>query len=497
MDFFATTGDAGKRATGCAIVGVYDKKSLTLAAQQIDAAAGGIISDLLKRGDLPTKLGAARMINPLPGSKVRRVVVVGLGSKAEFTRREYAKAVGAGLDLIKSRDITEAINYLSAEAVHDCSAYYLGRIAAQALGNHAYRFNDMKSGKHAAPKLKKLGLAGADRSATKALLKGAAHGAGIALGMHFTRDLANMPPNICHPTYLAKQAKALVKKNTKLTVEVLEEAQMRKLGMHSLLSVGHGSEQPSKLIVMNYRGAKAAQKPIVLVGKGITFDTGGISLKPGPGMDEMKYDMGGAAAVMGAMAATVELQLPINLIVVVASAENMPSGRASRPGDIVTSMAGKTIEILNTDAEGRLVLCDALTYAQKFNPTALIDVATLTGACVIALGHHRTAVMSNNDALASELTAAGERAVDRAWHLPIDAEYGEQLKSNFADFANVGGRDGGAITAASFLSNFTKKANWAHLDIAGTAWISGKQKGATGRPVPLLMEYLLEKSSAL
>ncbi|MEL6214186.1 MAG: leucyl aminopeptidase, partial [Pseudomonadota bacterium] len=287
-------------------------------------------------------------------------------------------------------------------------------------------------------------------------------------------------------------ARELATKHTKLTVKVLEEAQMRRLGMNSLLSVGHGSEQPSKLIQMDYRGGKKGEAPIVLVGKGITFDTGGISLKPGPMMDEMKYDMGGAAAVMGAMAATVALKLPINLVVIVPSAENMPSGRATRPGDVVTSMSGQTIEILNTDAEGRLILCDALTYSKRFKPAAIVDVATLTGACVIALGHHRSGLMSHHDDLADELLDAGERAVDRAWRLPLDSEYTDQLKSNFADFANIGGREGGAITAGAFLSQFASEMRWAHLDIAGTAWRGGARKGSTGRPVPLLVDYLLQ-----
>ncbi|MFK8051943.1 MAG: leucyl aminopeptidase [Woeseiaceae bacterium] len=492
MQFKATTADAGKKATACAIVGVYDKKQLGAGAAEVDAASGGLIRGMLDQGDISTKLGSAQIIARVDGAKCKRVVVVGLGNKASFGRREFYKACKAALAVIRSSQVTEATLFLSAEDTVDCDAYYRGRLAAQALGEHRYRFNQMKSrNKSPAPKLKSLALGAADRDMAGQLESGATHGAGIAVGMNLTKDLGNMPANFCHPTYLADEARKMAKKHARLSVNVLDEPDMAALGMHSLLSVGHGSDQPSKLIHLDYRGG-GDEAPIILVGKGITFDTGGISLKPGPAMDEMKYDMGGAAAVMGCMASVAAMKLPINLMVLVPSAENMPSGRATRPGDVVTSMSGKTIEILNTDAEGRLILCDALTYAQQFDPAALIDVATLTGACVIALGHHRSAVMSNNDLLAQQIVDAGERAVDRAWHLPLDQEYADQLKSNFADFANIGGRDGGAITAGAFLSQFTQKANWAHLDIAGTAWQGGAKKGSSGRPVPLLVDFLLQ-----
>ncbi|MEL6301008.1 MAG: leucyl aminopeptidase [Pseudomonadota bacterium] len=493
MKFFATSASAAKRSTDCVIVGVYDKKELSDAAGVIDTASRGAISKLIEQGDISSKLGATALLNDLKGVKSPRVVVVGLGKASAFDRRAYHKAVSAALRQIDLPKITNAVCYLSAEDVVGCDNYYCGRLAAQALGEHNYRFNDFKSkGKRPPSKLKKLGLGAKGRADHASLELGAAHGAGIAEGMQLTRDLGNTPANVCHPTYLAETARELATQHTKLTVKVLEEAQMRRLGMNSLLSVGHGSEQPSKLIQMDYRGGKKGEAPIVLVGKGITFDTGGISLKPGPMMDEMKYDMGGAAAVMGAMAATVALKLPINLVVVVPSAENMPSGRATRPGDVVTSMSGQTIEILNTDAEGRLILCDALTYSKRFKPAAIVDVATLTGACVIALGHHRSGLMSHHDDLADELLDAGERAVDRAWRLPLDSEYTDQLKSNFADFANIGGREGGAITAGAFLSQFASEMRWAHLDIAGTAWRGGARKGSTGRPVPLLVDYLLQ-----
>ena len=301
---------------------------------------------------------------------------------------------------------------------------------------------------------------------------------------------------MCTPSYLARTARDLAKRHRNLQTKVLNEAEVKRLGMHSFLSVTGGTVEPAKLIVMQYRG-KSGARPVVLVGKGITFDAGGISLKPGPGMDEMKFDMCGAAAVMGTIVVAALLKLPVNVTVVIPTCENLPSGTATRPGDIVKSMSGQTIEILNTDAEGRLILCDALTYARRFKPDTIIDVATLTGACVIALGHHRTAVMSTNDELAEELISAGIAAEDRAWHMPLADEYAEALKSNFADFANVGGREGGAITAGCFLSKFTKGLNWAHMDIAGTAWQAGPQKGASGRPVPLLSEFLLARAGAL
>ena len=302
------------------------------------------------------------------------------------------------------------------------------------------------------------------------------------MGRNVTRTLGNLPGNICHPTYLADEAKALAKQHAKLTTKVLSEKQMADLGMYSLLSVSQGSDQEAKLICMEFKNGKKGAKPVVLLGKGITFDSGGISLKPGAGMDEMKFDMCGAASIFGVMNAIVELDLPLNIIGMVAAAENMPNGNASRPGDIVTSMSGKTIEILNTDAEGRLVLCDALTYAERYKPEAVVDVATLTGACVIALGHHTTGMLSNNDELAEELLTASKDSADKAWQLPMGEEYTQQLDSNFADMANIGGRPGGTITAACFLAKFAEAYPWAHLDIAGTAWNSGKAKGATGRP---------------
>ena len=376
--------------------------------------------------------------------------------------------------------------------VEDKSLHWVVRQVVEAIEYAFYQFDEFKKSNQKSINLKKLVLL-ADGKNTNEVEAGVTQGQAIGKGRNIARTLGNLPGNICHPTYLANEAELLAKKHAKLTTNILNEKQMSDLGMDSLLSVSTGSEQEAKLICMEFKNGPAKEKPFVILGKGITFDTGGISLKPGASMDEMKFDMCGAASVFGMMNALIDLDLPINVIGMVAAAENMPSGKATRPGDIVTSMSGKTIEILNTDAEGRLVLCDALTYAERYKPAAVIDIATLTGACIIALGHHITGLLSNNDSLTEELLNASKEACDRAWQLPIGEEYTKQLDSNFADLANIGGRPAGTITAACFLSKFTEAYPWAHLDIAGTAWKSGKEKGATGRPVPMLVQYLLNK----
>jgi leucyl aminopeptidase len=342
------------------------------------------------------------------------------------------------------------------------------------------------------PALRRLALY-VDRAALKRAAAGLEQGLAVAHGMSLAKDLGNLPPNVCTPAYLAAQARELAQ-HYRMKITVLERADMQRLGMHTLLSVAQGSAQPPKFIVLEHRGGPKTMKPVVLVGKGITFDTGGISIKPAAEMDEMKFDMCGAASVLGTLKAVGEMKLPINVVGVVPTTENMPGGRATRPGDIVKSLSGQTVEILNTDAEGRLILCDALTYVERFEPAAVIDIATLTGACVIALGHVASGLFANDDALAREVASAGEVSYDRVWHMPLWADYQEQLKSNFADFANIGGRPAGAVTAACFLARFAGKFKWAHLDIAGTAWKSGKEKGATGRPVPLLTEFLVNRA---
>ena len=497
MDYFTTTSNAAKRATDCVIVGVYERGKLSAGAEDIDEASDGELRRLVKSGDVSAKPGRCALLTTLAGVKATRVAVVGLGKSGDLTARTFCRAVAAATAAVSDSKCGEILNTLTLEDVGDASAYYLARHTSQTIGDELYRFTEMKSErKNSRMPLKKVGLSVASRGDAGKATLGAQHGDAIAEGMSLAKDLGNLPPNVCTPTYLGRAAQKLAKGNGKLTTRVINESDMKRLGMHSLLSVTAGTHEPAKLIVMQYRnGGKS--KPIVLVGKGVTFDSGGISLKPGPAMDEMKFDMCGAAGVIGTMATVAALKLPVNLNVVVPAVENLPGSKATVPGDIVKSMAGKTIEILNTDAEGRLILCDALTYSRRFKPDTIIDVATLTGACVIALGHHHTGVMTHDDSLADEIVEAGVNASDRAWRLPLSDEYSDQLKSNFADFANVGGRDGGAITAGCFLGKFTDGLKWAHLDIAGTAWKSGQKKGATGRPVPLLSEFVLSRCNAL
>jgi leucyl aminopeptidase len=387
-----------------------------------------------------------------------------------------------------------AIDQPDADAL---DAYYLGRAVADLTGAALYRVNDFKSARKppqaALQRVSVVGITAATRTAAR---RGLAQGEAIAAGQSLLRDLGNLPGNICTPRYLAQQAKELAKSHRNLKVRVFDEPQIRRLKMGCLLAVSRGSAEPPRFIAMEHRGGARGAAPIVLVGKGVTFDTGGISLKDPAGMDEMKYDMCGAGSVLACMLVASLLKLRLNLVGLIAAVENMPGSRATKPGDIVTSRAGKTVEILNTDAEGRLILCDALDYARRYEPAAVIDMATLTGACVIALGHHFTGIMGNDDALARELVDAGTRASDRGWQLPLTEDYAEQLRSNFADLANIGGRDGGAITAGAFLGRFTQGMKWAHLDIAGTAWNSGAQKGGTGRPVPLLADFLIQRAGA-
>ncbi len=497
MEYFTTTSSAARRAVGCVVVGLYETGEPGRAAAEIDAAAGGALKRLIRAGDLSGSLGDARLLTGLPKVKAQRVVVAGLGPKDKFGVAAFRQALEASLAALKGSKVDELVNYLTLEDVGSATAYYLARYTVETLGNGVYNFTQMKSSrKKSTPPLKKIGFAlkaGGDRAAAE---RGAEHAEAIVMAMSLAKDLGNLPANVCTPAYLARTAQRLARDDSRLQTRVLGEAEMKRLGMNSLLSVTQGTDEPAKLIVMQYKGA-GREKPVVLVGKGITFDSGGISLKPGPGMDEMKYDMCGAASVIAAVAVASRLELPVNVTAIVPTCENLPGPGATRPGDIVKSMSGQTIEILNTDAEGRLILCDALTYARRFKPALVIDVATLTGACVIALGHHLSAIMSNSEELAGKLAAAGIAADDRGWHMPMGPEYERQLNSNFADFANVGGREGGAITAACFLGKFTSGVDWAHLDIAGTAWRSGSRKGATGRPVPMLSEFLLQRAGAL
>ena len=496
MELGTTTSAASRRASDCVLVGVYADGDLGVGAADIDQSSKGVLKKLVKDGDLNGKVGSSLLLTAVAGVRARRVLIVGLGKANNLTIGKFRRAISTAAKLIKTSKIADVVSYLNLESVGETDAYYAARYTVETIGSELYRFTETKSGRPSrGPALKEICIAVASRGDAAKALRGAEHGQAIVGGMSLARDLGNLPPNICTPAYLGRTAQKLGRQYKSVTTKVLGEAEIKRLGMHSFLSVTSGTELPAKLIVMQYKGA-GKDKPIVLVGKGITFDAGGISLKPGPGMDEMKFDMCGAASVIGTMAVVAKLKLPVNLTVVVPTCENLPSGTATRPGDIIESMAGKTIEVLNTDAEGRLILCDALTYSRRFKPAVILDVATLTGACVIALGHHHTAVMSRSDALARDIMAAGVAADDRAWQLPIDGEYEQQLKSNFADFANIGGREGGAITAASFLSKFTSGMNWAHLDIAGTAWKSGSAKGSTGRPVPMLSEIVLRHCHA-
>ena len=497
MEYFTTTSKPSRRVADCIIVGIYDRGKRGTGATEVDSASNGEIRRLYKSGDISPKAGHCAMLTSVAGVKANRVAVVGLGKPSEFTAKQFRLAAMAAAQAIAKTKAKKILNALTLESVKGCDVYYLARHSAEVIGASLYRFTQMKSGRQQAPSpLKIVGMAVTKRSEATRAMRGAQHGGGIAAGVHVARDLGNLPANVCTPSYLARIARKLAQGKGNLTTKILNEPEMKRLGMGSLLSVTAGTKEPAKMIIMHYK-AGGSEQPVVLVGKGVTFDSGGISLKPGPGMDEMKFDMCGAAGVIGTMAAVVNMKLPINLTVIVPAVENLPSGKATKPGDIVKSMSGQTIEVLNTDAEGRLILCDALTYARRFKPAAIVDVATLTGACVVALGAHRSAVMSNSDELRNELVAAGDAAEDLAWPMPLGDEYAEQLKSNFADMANVGGSGGGAVTAGCFLGKFTDGMSWAHMDIAGTAWKSGAKKGATGRPVPLLSQMLLARARAL
>ncbi len=491
MQFSTKTLSVEKLKTACAIVPVAGDQSLSGDAHAIDSACGGRLSALLRRGDLPRKPGSALLVH-LEGA-LQRVLLVSLGDADEVPEKAFRDACTAVWRELARGTIDEVVSLLHQAPVAQRSLDW--KLHTQTLSGReaAYRFDQMKSKKDATPHRPRQVVFAVERAQSAPAALAVARASALANGLDFAKDLGNLPPNVCTPTYLADQARALSRKFG-LKLDVLGTKQMQALKMGSLLSVAQGSEQPPKLIIVQYQGASSRQQPTVLVGKGITFDTGGISIKPAAGMDEMKFDMCGAASVLGTLRAVAEMKLKINLIGVVPACENMPSGRATRPGDIVTTMSGKTVEILNTDAEGRLILCDALTYVERFKPRTVIDIATLTGACVVALGHHHSGLFTPQDALAAELADAGRESGDTCWRMPLDEAYQDGLKSRFADFANVGGRDGGAITAACFLARFTSKYDWAHLDIAGTAWKSGASKGSSGRPIPLLTRFLIGRA---
>jgi leucyl aminopeptidase len=483
-----------KQRSGCVVVGVFEGGKLSVAAQALDKAAKHYLSDVIAHGDMSGKASSTLLLQKIPGIAAERVLLVGLGKPGELNGKTTVEILRTTFSALHATPAKDAALYLIDEGIGKDASWVI-RQAVLAAAESAYRADSLKSKPAKPATLKSITFATLDKPSA-ALKNTLDQAAAVAHGMKLTKDLGNLPGNICTPTYLAAKALALAKAHKTVKTTVLEEKDMQKLGMGSFLSVTRGSEQPAKLITLEYYGGDKKQKPIVLVGKGITFDSGGISLKPGAEMDEMKYDMCGAASVLGTMQAIAEMGLKLNVVGVIPTCENMPSGIATKPGDIVTSMSGQTIEILNTDAEGRLILCDALTYSAKFNPDTVIDIATLTGACVIALGNVASGLFSNEDKLGQELLAAGEQSHDRAWQLPLWDDYQPLLDSNFADMQNIGGRAGGTITAACFLSRFTKDYRWAHLDIAGTAWKSGKEKGATGRPVPLLTQYLINRAQS-
>ncbi len=485
MEFSIKTLSPEKAKAGCLVLGVYKEKELSAPARRVDQASKGALRRALS--DLPGKAGST-LLARLPGIAAERVLLVGLGERKAFSETEYRDALRGAAQALKDLGAKDAALYLVDLKVGTRPLSWNVRHAVLGMRDAFYRFDQLKSQKKSPPPA--LSHVVLPLTANPQLQQALAEGAATADGSALARTLGNLPPNICTPAYLADEAKKLARQY-KLGVEVLERFDMEKLGMGALLSVARASHQPPKFIVLRYQGGAKGRRPLVLVGKGITFDTGGISLKPAGDMDEMKFDMSGAGSVLGTIRALAAMKAPVSVIGIVPTCENMPGGAASRPGDIVTTMSGQTVEILNTDAEGRLILCDALSYSARFNPAAVVDIATLTGACVVALGHVASGLFANDQKLADELRAAADDAWDRVWQMPLWEDYQEGLRTNFADMANVGGRPGGAITAASFLARFTRKLRWAHLDIAGTAWKSGREKGSTGRPVPLLVRFAL------
>ena len=494
MEFKITNAPAHRQRGDCVAVAAHGPKRLSPSAKRIDEASGGALSRWLGASGFRGDSGKTLLLNDIEGCRAKRVLVVGCGKSTTVTPADFSKALRAALRAMGTVGARRAASYLGEVQVEDRSAYWAARQSVEAASDSVYRFDRLKSdAARAKTELRVLSLTAPDGERESAALA-IRHGDAIARGVRLAKDLGNLPGNICTPSFLAEEAQRLAARHDAVEARVLDEAELEGLAMGSLLSVARGSGEPACLIELQYRGAPRTQAPTALVGKGVTFDSGGISIKPSAAMDEMKFDMCGAASTLGAVEAAATLGLPINLVGLVPATENLPGGNATKPGDIVTSMSGRTIEILNTDAEGRLILCDALTFATRFKPDVVIDIATLTGACVIALGSHASGLFSNDEPLAQNLLQAGEYAEDRAWPMPLWPEYGEALQSNFADIANVGGREAGAVTAAAFLARFADSFRWAHLDIAGTAWRGGKQKGATGRPVRLLVQYLLDSA---
>jgi len=469
------------------LLGVFEDKTLPAATAEADTAAGGAIRRLVEAGDVTGKPGSIARLFHLPGVKAPRILLTGLGEPRKFDAARYHKACLEAAKALASGPVRRAANFVPEVDVEGRGAAWRARQAAVAADSACYRYTATVKARNGAG-LEEMLLPAAGGEA--ALAQARAIAAGVALA----RELGNLPPNICNPAYLADTARRIAADEAGVMLEVIEREELQRMGMGALLAVAQGSANPPRLLVLRWQGAGPVDKPYVLVGKGITFDTGGVNLKVQGGIEEMKYDMCGAATVIGAFLSAVRMKLPLNVVAVVPAVENMPDGNSYRPSDVLTSMSGITIEVGNTDAEGRLILCDALTYARRFEPAAMVDVATLTGACVIALGKHAHGLMSRHDDLAEELLGAGQAALDRAWRLPLWDDYQQQLESAFADVYNIGGKGAGAITAGCFLARFAEGQRWAHLDIAGTAWDEGRKGMATGRPVPLLAQWLLDRS---
>jgi leucyl aminopeptidase len=491
MKFTLDTTPAAKLETTCLVIGIFADKPLQGSAKLIDQASHGALQRLVKRGDIETDWKNTTLLHGLDGVAAERILVMGFGESEKLNAVRFDNICTAAGAFLRDHATTSAHFCLSEIEVSNRNEHWRLRQTAVNIDRANYRYTATKAPKDDDNEP----LLNASFNAGNHLQAALDEASGLATGYQRSKELGNLPPNICNPAFLADTASEIASRYENVSVEVLKTDEMTELGMSALLAVGQGSVNGPRLIILNYEGKNEDSRPIVLVGKGITFDTGGISLKPALNMEQMKYDMGGAASVIGAFEACASMQLAINLVCVIAAAENMPDGGSYRPGDVLTSMSGKTVEVLNTDAEGRLVLCDALTYSQRFEPAALIDVATLTGAAVVALGHHASAIMSKHDDLAEELIDAGQEAVDRGWRLPIWDDYQPQIKSAFADMKNVGGMAAGSITAGCFLSRFTDDQRWAHIDCAGSTWIWGDEKGSTGRPVGLLTQYLLNQAS--
>lgn len=497
MEFLVKNNvDVSAQFIDCMIIGLCNNNKLPAVVEQIDVISRGYIQYLIKQGDITLQLGDATLLYQIPNTQINKLLIVGCGDQKNFDRNTAKKWLSAICQQLKIKGINHVSLLYPDFIAKSLSGYQFARIVSEVVDKNYYVFNDFKTQlKKAPPELTELTIITNNQMLQGELEQGFLEGVALAKGMVATRNLANLPPNICNADYLAEQGKMLAERFPSITTTVLGEKQLADLGMRAYLAVGQGSVNESKLTVMEYKGhSNSTAKPIVLVGKGLTFDSGGISIKPSASMDEMKYDMCGAATVFGVMQTIASLKLPINVVGLMAGCENMPSSSSYRPGDIITTMSGQTVEVINTDAEGRLVLCDTLTYAAKFEPEYVIDIATLTGACIVALGHHYNGLIANDDRLAELLLVAAQQSGDKTWRLPMDEDFQKQIDSSIADLVNAAGRDGGTITAGCFLSRFTQSYRWAHLDIAGTAWTSGANKGATGRPVAMLVQFLLEQS---